>query len=266
MELFLGLLFWGLVIYYFVRRSKRKKLEQQGLLQPSVAKIANQGKRRSIKKIIGIVLASIVGIFVALFIFGLIVGPQPKKESEEGIADMVETPIQEPAPAKNIDVNIFKERDTSFASRKRIQVDAYAPNAITNYEREKTLESIAQRYVDQGYDYTQVYLRPTAEADYNAIFGSFGFIEVIPDGCGLSGKDCNGKKLNKKISDYVLTEVDQNYIDAYIKNHRLILFDFNQDPENWTIEKSQELDNEFNEAMGKDLGVDPEDIPVFMIF
>ncbi|UNM96059.1 WYL domain-containing protein [Ignatzschineria rhizosphaerae] len=33
MDVILGLIFWGLVIYYFVRRSKRKKLEKQKLLQ-----------------------------------------------------------------------------------------------------------------------------------------------------------------------------------------------------------------------------------------
>lgn len=266
MELVLGLIFWGLIIYYFVKRSRRKKREKLMLLesmksdttiqQSAINQETKPKKQKNRKKFNIILFAFIIGIAM-LFIF---------VEKPDEIEKSLQANTTGSEPTKNISANIFKENDTSFSSRKRIQVDVYAPEAITKLQREQVLKNIAQRYVDQGYDYTQVYLRPTSEANYNANFGSLGFIEVIPDGCGVSGKDCGGDKIKIKVSDYVLKANDQKYMDSFVKNHKAILYDFNQDPDNWTQEKANELEQQFNEAIAKDLGVNPDDVPVFMVF
>lgn len=266
MEVILGLIFWGLVIYYFVKRSKRKKLEQGNLSNPLIINesqpASNKGKKLSRKKKI---VFSAVGIFLALYILGLIVGPPPKKVNEEVVVAEVETPIKV-VEEKDIQITTINERDTSFAGRKRGQFEVYAPDAITKDEREKVLKDVAKKYADQGYQYFDIRIVPVDDPEYTTYFGNFANATYDVDGCGPSGRDCGKDKWRMKVSDYVLTNSNKAYMNSFIKNHKAILYDFNRDPDNWTAEKQEQLDKEFEEAIAKDLGVEPDDIPVFMIF
>lgn len=167
---------------------------------------------------------------------------------------------------KNIETQIVNERDTSIRGRKRGQFEVYAPDAITKDEREQVLKDVAKKYADKGYQYFDVRIVPVDDPEYTNYFGSFGNATYDVDGCGPSGRDCGKDKWRIKVSDYVLTDSNKAYMDSFIKNHKAILYDFNRDPDNWTAEKQQQLDKEFEEAIAKDLGVEPDDIPVFMIF
>lgn len=168
--------------------------------------------------------------------------------------------------AEEVEVDIISEKDTSFAGRKRAQIEVYAPIAKTAQDRELVLREFIKHYEKVGFQYTQIFIRPTGDPDYYSSFGMLGSVEYSVDGCGVSGKDCGQDKWKIKTSDYFITDDDQKYMDAYIKNHRAILFDFNRDPDNWSLEKANKLEEEFNKALAKDLGVEPEDVPVFMIF
>lgn len=168
--------------------------------------------------------------------------------------------------AEEAGVEIISEKDTSFSGRKRAQIEVYAPIAKNAHDRELVLREFIKHYEKAGFQYTQIFIRPTSDPDYYSSFGMLGSVEYSVDGCGVSGKNCGQDKWKIKTSDYFITDDDQKYMDFYIKNHRAILLDFNRDPDNWSLDKAEELEEKFNKALANDLGVEPDDIPVFMIF
>lgn len=167
---------------------------------------------------------------------------------------------------KNIETQIVNERDTSIRGRKRGQFEVYAPEAVTKDERENVLKSIAQKYADQGYEYFDIRLVPVNDPEYTTYFGYFGRATYDADGCGPSGRDCGNKKWVSRTSSHVLSDSDKSYINSFIKNHKATLYDFNNDPDNWTAEEQERLDREFLEGIARDLGVKPEDVSAFMVF
>ena len=168
--------------------------------------------------------------------------------------------------AEEIEVEIISEKDTSFSGRKRIQLEVYAPIAKNAHDRELVLREFIKHSEKAGFQYTQVFIRPIGDPDYYASFGMLGSVEYSVDGCGVSGKDCGQDKWKIKTSDYFITDDDQEYMDFYIKNHRAILLDFNRDPDNWSLERAEELEEKFNKTLAKDLGVDVDNLPMFMVF
>ncbi|EGG0282947.1 DUF4875 domain-containing protein [Salmonella enterica] len=171
MDVFLSLLFI-VVLFAFVA----------GLIKPAWIKQETRGR---VLKFYGL------GMLALLLLIGL-------------VADPVE---QAPAVAKGVahEYQVIGKDDTSFAGRKRLRWVITAPTALTQADRAETAKAAAKALQDQtDADLAQVWLEV---APFAAGQGSqLAMATYTPDGCGASGKDCDGKKWDVEASDVQLTQ------------------------------------------------------------
>lgn len=101
---------------------------------------------------------------------------------------------------KTITYKVVGERDFSFNGRKRVGVYVFAPDATTKEERAAVVKQAALDLQSKtNADFADAILEV---ADFAYGTGNvLAMADYAPDGCGTSGKDCNGNKWSILASD-----------------------------------------------------------------
>ncbi|MGL4734317.1 MAG: hypothetical protein ACRCWB_04340 [Enterovibrio sp.] len=188
------------------------------------------------------------GLFITSFIvLALLLPSEP--QTEQNAAAVVAQ--EEKVSAKTPEFSIIEKTDLSTANRKRINVLIVSPGAgaKTKAERADVVMHVAkliQKETDA--DVIRVALEPSVKVANRG--GVFAYVIHTPDGCGHSGRTCDGKiwDLNSsetQVSDYEMSmwEAWVDHRDKFIEDGLLneeklqefLAVQFKTDPEQITI-------------------------------
>lgn len=202
-----------------------------GLLNPSWAGKATRGQ---VFKFYGL------GAIAFLFLFAVFMEPvKPSSDVSTVTTEQpsaVKAPIEQ-APAVTQPVaheyQIIDKNNTSFSGRKRLRWIIISPAALTQIDRAETAKAAAMDLQKQtGADLAQIWLEV---APFTAGQGSqLAMATYIPDGCGNSGKDCDGKKWSVSASGVQLTDEQMAIWKAWRENREQFMPDGYLDEERLT--------------------------------
>ena len=156
-----------------------------GLIKPEWLKLVS---RKQVLKFYGsafLVVAFVVGVM----------SPQPGDQPimVDGVAGKVHA------------FQVIKGEDFSFPGRSRVSWAITAPTAETKADRAATVKEAAiQLQEKENADLVSVWLEVGSFAVGKG--NSLARATYIPDGCGNSGKDCDGNKWNLEATDMQLTD------------------------------------------------------------
>ncbi|EGM68727.1 DUF4875 domain-containing protein [Shewanella sp. HN-41] len=193
-----------------------------GLLKPSWAGKATRGQ---VFKFYGL------GAAVFLFLFALFMDPVKQSPdiaavSAEQISTAKAAIGQTSTVTKPVahEYQIIDKNDTSFAGRKRLRWIIISPSALSQIDRAETAKVAAMDLQKQtGADLAQIWLEV---ASFTAGQGSqLAMATYIPDGCGNSGKDCDGKNWNVSASGVQLTDEQMAIWKAWRENREQFMPD-----------------------------------------
>ncbi|MCU7964078.1 DUF4875 domain-containing protein [Shewanella sp. SW32] len=196
-----------------------------GLLNPSWAGKATRGQ---VFKFYGL------GAIVFLFLFAVFMEPaKPSPGAATVQAEqlpVVNAPIEQ-APATTVPAEqaltatkpvahpyeVISEEDNSWQDRKRLRWGIVAPTAVTQLDRAETAKAAAKDLQEQtGADYVRVILEV---APFAANRGQgVAMVKYAPDGCDITGNDCNGKKWEVEASHVQLTDEQLAFWKAWLDN------------------------------------------------
>ena len=186
-----------------------------GLLNPSWAGKATRGQ---VFKFYGL------GAIVFLFLFAVFMEPaKPSPGAATVQAEqlpVVNAPIEQaPAVTKPVahEYQVIAEENTSMRDRKRLRWRIVAPTALTQLDRAETAKSAAKDLQEQtGADYVRVTLEI---APFAANRGQgVAMVTYAPDGCDITGNDCDGKKWEVEASHVQLTDEQLSFWKAWLDN------------------------------------------------
>lgn len=203
-----------------------------GFLKPSWAGKTTRGQ---VFKFYGL------GAIAFLFLFAVFM--EPVKTSPDAATVqaeqqlVVKAPIAQPpattvpaelAPAVSKPVTheyqVIAEENTSMRDRKRLRWRIVAPTALTQLDRAETAKAAAKDLQEKtGADFTQIFLEA---AEFTAGFGNvLAIATYAPDGCGVTGKECNGKQWEVSASATQLTDTQMAIWKAWIENREKFMPD-----------------------------------------
>ena len=193
-----------------------------GLLNPSWAGKATRGQ---VFKFYGL------GAIVFLFLFAVFMEPaKPSPGAATVQAEqlpVVNAPIEQaPAVTKPVahEYQVIAEENTSMRDRKRLRWRIVAPTALTQLDRAETAKAAAKNLQEKtGADFTHIFLEA---AEFTAGFGNvLAIATYAPDGCGVTGKDCNGKQWEVSASSTQLTDTQMAVWKAWVENREQFMED-----------------------------------------
>lgn len=193
-----------------------------GLLKPSWAGKTTRGQ---VFKFYGL------GAIAFLFLFAVFMEPvKPSPDTATVQAEQlpaVKASIEQaPAVAKPVahEYQVVAEENTSMRDRKRLRWRIVAPTALTQLDRAETAKSAAKDLQEKtGADFTQIFLEA---AEFTAGFGNvLAIVTYAPDGCGVTGKDCTGKKWEVSASATQLTDTQMAVWKAWVENREQFMED-----------------------------------------
>ncbi|GIU45767.1 DUF4875 domain-containing protein [Shewanella algidipiscicola] len=172
-----------------------------GLLKPSWAGKATRGQ---VFKFYGL------GAIAFFFLFGVFMEPVEQTST-------ITKPVAH-------EYQIIDKNDTSFSGRKRLRWIIISPSALTQIDRAETAKVAAMDLQKQtGADLAQIWLEV---APFTAGQGNqLAMATYIPDGCGNSGNDCDGKKWNVSASGVQLTDEQMAIWKAWRENREQFMPD-----------------------------------------
>ncbi|HCD15495.1 DUF4875 domain-containing protein [Shewanella sp.] len=193
-----------------------------GLINPHLVRTTTRGQ---VLKFYGL------GSLVLFILFGLLVDPvKPPSEAATVQAEQlpeVKAPIEQaPAVTKPVahEYQVIAEENTSMPGRERLRWRIVAPTALTQLDRAETAKAAAKDLQEKtGADFTHIFLEA---AEFTAGFGNvLAIVTYAPDGCGVTGKDCTGKKWEVSASATQLTDTQMAIWKAWIENREKFMPD-----------------------------------------
>ncbi|MDV5392247.1 DUF4875 domain-containing protein [Shewanella xiamenensis] len=193
-----------------------------GLLKPSLAGKATRGQ---VFKFYGL------GAIAFLFLFAVFMEPvEPSPDTATAQAEQqpeVKAPIEQaPAVTKPVahKYQVVAEENTSMPGRERLRWRIVAPSALTQLDRAETAKAAAKDLQEKtGADFTHIFLEA---AEFTAGFGNvLAIVTYAPDGCGVTGKDCTGKKWEVSASATQLSDTQMAVWKAWIENREKFMPD-----------------------------------------
>ncbi|WP_411569110.1 hypothetical protein [Shewanella sp. SM74] len=117
------------------------------------------------------------------------------------------------------DYEVIAEEDNSMRGRERLRWVILAPTALTQLDRAETAKAAAKDLQEQtGADYVRVTLEI---ATFAANRGQgVAMATYAPDGCDITGNDCNGKKWEVEASHVQLTDEQLTFWKAWLDNRK----------------------------------------------
>lgn len=196
-----------------------------GLLKPSLAGKTTRGQ---VFKFYGL------GAIAFLFLFAVFMEPvEPSPDTSTVQTEQqpeVKAPIEQ-SPATTVPAEqaptatkpvahpyeVISEEDNSWQDRKRLRWGIVAPTAVTQLDRAETAKAAAKDLQEQtGADYVRVILEV---APFAANRGQgVAMVKYAPDGCDITGNDCNGKKWEVEASHVQLTDEQLAFWKAWLDN------------------------------------------------